>query len=175
VQRVVFAGKRVAQAAVSSAADRLSPLPLACSGNRGFTKTEWGSLVASLTLSRISEQSESWMDCAEYTGDMRVSFGLLTDSQDDGASPWDVVAIVLQVVGAMDRLRMEVAEGGSKRPPLGRGAADEVLAFAPEFSRSRVLIQHGVGIDRQTIVACVIGEKSHPRLGLALILLQAQE
>ena len=51
---------------------------------------------------------------------MRVSFSLLTDSQDDGASPWDVVAIVLQVVGAMDRLMMYVAEGGSKRHPLGR-------------------------------------------------------
>src|SRR5271157_4174108 len=51
---------------------------------------------------------------------MRVSFSLLTDSQDDGASPWDVVAIVLQVVGTMDRLVMYLAEGGSKRHPLGR-------------------------------------------------------
>jgi hypothetical protein len=47
----------------------------------------------------------------------------------------------------MDRLMMYVAEGGSKRHPLGRSAADEVLIFAPEFSRS---------------------------LGLALILLEAQ-
>jgi hypothetical protein len=94
-----------------------------------------------------SEQSELWMECLDYTCDMRVSFSLLTDSQDDGASPGDVVAIVLQVVGAMDRLMMYVAEGGSKRHPLGRSAADEVLIFAPEFSRS---------------------------LGLALILLEAQ-
>ena len=113
------------------------------------------------------------MDCLEYTCDMRVSLSLLTDSQDDGASPWDVVAIVLQVVGA-NRLMMYVAEGGSKRHPLGRSAADEVLVFAPEFSRSRVLVQHGIGIDRQTIVTRVIGEESHPRLGLALILLEAQ-
>ena len=47
---------------------------------------------------------------------MGVSSSLLTDSQDDGASPWHVVAIVLQVVGAMERLMMYVAEGGSKRP-----------------------------------------------------------
>ena len=81
------------------------------------------------------------MDCLEYSCEMRVSFSLLTDSQDDGASPWDVVAIVLQVVGAMDRLMMYVAEGGSKRHPLGRSAADEVLVFAPEFSRFRVLFR----------------------------------
>jgi len=103
-----------------------------------------------------------------------VSFSLLTHSQDDGASPWDVVPIVLQVVGSMDRLMMYVAEGGSNRHPLGRSAADEVLVFAPEFSRSRVLVQLGTGIDRQTIVARVIGEKSYPRLGLALILPEAQ-
>jgi hypothetical protein len=60
-----------------------------------------------------SEQSELWMDCLEYTCDMRVSFSLLTDSQDGGASPWNVVAIVLQAVGAMDRLMMYVAEGGA--------------------------------------------------------------
>jgi len=103
-----------------------------------------------------------------------VSFGLPTDSQDGGASPWDVVAIVLQVVAAMGRLMMYVAEGGSKRHPLGRSAADEVLVFAPEFSRSRVLVQHGTGTDRQTIVARVTGKEFHPRLGLALILLEAQ-
>jgi len=55
-----------------------------------------------------------------------------------------------------------------------RSSADEVLVFAPEFSRFRVLVQHGIGIDRQTIVTRVIGEESHPRLGLALILLEAQ-
>jgi hypothetical protein len=69
---------------------------------------------------------------------MGVSFSLLTHSQDDGASPWGVVAIVLQVVGAMDRVMMHVAEGGSKRHPLGGSAADDVLVFAPEFSRSSV-------------------------------------
>ena len=113
------------------------------------------------------------MDCLEYTCDMGVSSSLLTDSQDDGASPWDVVAIVLQVVGAMDRLIMYVAEGGSKRHPLGLSAAEEILVFAPEFSRSSVPVQHGIGIDRQTIVPRVIGEESHPRLSLALILLDA--
>ena len=113
------------------------------------------------------------MDCLEYTCDMRVSFSLLTDSQDDGASPWDVVAIVLQVVGAMDRLMMYVAEGGSKCHPLSGSAADEVLVLVPEFSRSRVLVQHGIGIDRQTI-ARVIGEESDPRFGLAPILREAQ-
>ena len=113
------------------------------------------------------------MDCLEYTCDMGMSSSLLTDSQDDGASPWHVVAIVLQVVGAMDRLMMYVAEGGSKRHPLGRSAADEVLVVAPEFSRSSVMVQHGIGIgiDRQTIVPRLIGEESHPRL--ALILLEA--
>src|ERR1700675_4695588 len=107
------------------------------------------------------------MDCLEYACDMRVSLSLLTDSQDDGASPWDVVAIGLQVVGPKDRLIMYVAEGGSKRHPLGRSAADEVLVFAPEFSRSRVLVQHGTDTDRQTIVARVTGKEFHPRLGLA--------
>ena len=89
---------------------------------------------------------------------MRVSFGLLTDSQDGGASPWDVVATVLQVVAAMGRLMMYVAEGGSKCDPLGRSAADKVLVFSPEFSRSRVMVRHGTSIVRQTIVARVIGE-----------------
>jgi len=119
-------------------------------------------------------ESESWMDCLEYTCGMRVSFSLLTDSLDDGASPWDVVAIVLQVFGAMDRLMMYVAEGGCKRHPFVWSAVDEVLVLTPEFSRSRIPVQHGIGIDRQTIVAGVIGEESHPRFGLALILLEAQ-
>ena len=113
------------------------------------------------------------MDCLEHTCDVGVRSSLLTDSQDGGASPWNVVCIVVQVVGAMDRLMMYVAEGGCKRHPLGRSAADEVLVLAPEFSRSSVLVQHGIGIDRQTIVPRVIGEESHPRLGLALILLEA--
>src|SRR5271165_2168787 len=114
------------------------------------------------------------MECLECPCDLRVSFSLLTDSQNDGASPWDVVAIVLQVVGAMDRLIMYLAVGGSKVHPPGRSASDEVLVFAPEFSRSRVLVRHGIGIDRQTMVARVIGEESHPRLGLAVVLLDAQ-
>ena len=113
------------------------------------------------------------MDCLEYTCDMGVSSSLLTDSQDDGASPWRVVAIVLQVVGAMDRLMMYLAEGGSKRHPLGRSAADEVLVFAPEFSFSSVLVQYGISIDGRTIVLRLIGEESHPRLGLALISAEA--
>src|SRR6201981_3940308 len=105
------------------------------------------------------------MECLECTCDMRVSFGLLTDSLDDGASPWDVVAVVLQVVGALGRLMMYVAEGGSERHPLGRSAANEVRVFAPEFSRSRVLVQHGIGTDRRTVVAREMGEKTTPRLG----------
>ena len=114
------------------------------------------------------------MDCLEYSCDMRVSFSLLTDSQDGGASPWNVVGIVVQVVDTMDRVMMYVAEGGNKCYPFGRTADDEVLVFAPEFSRSRVLVQRGLGIDRQMIVARVIGEESHPRLSLALILPEAQ-
>ena len=125
------------------------------------------------SMRRTGEQSESWMDCLEYTCDMGMSSSLLTDPQDDGASPWHVVAIVLQVVGAMDRLMMYVVEVGSKRHPLGRSAAHEVLVFAQEFSRSSVLVQQGIGIDRQTIVPRLIREESHPRLGLALILLEA--
>ena len=53
-------------------------------------------------------------------------------------------------------------------------AAEEVLVVAPEFSRSRVMVQHGTGIDRRTIVARVIGEESHPRLGLALSRVEGQ-
>lgn len=102
------------------------------------------------------------MDCLEYTCDVGVSSSLFTDLQDGGASPWYVVAIILQVIGAMDRLVMYVAEGGSKRHPLGRRTAHEVLAFAPEFSRSFVLVQHGSGVDRPTIVPRLIGEESHP-------------
>ena len=105
---------------------------------------------------------------------MRVSSCLLTDSQDYGASPWDMVPIVLQFIDAMDPLMMYEAEGGRKRRQCGRSAADEVLIFATEFSRSRVLVQHGFGIDRQTIVTRVLGEESHPRLCLALILPAAQ-
>ena len=88
---------------------------------------------------------------------MRVSFSQLTDSQDDGASPWD----------AGDRLIMYLAEAGSKRHPLGRNTADEVLVWVPEFNRSCVLTQRGIDVDRQTIVARVIGEESHRRLGRA--------
>ena len=113
------------------------------------------------------------MDCLEYTCDMGVSSSLLTDSPDDGASPWHVVAEVLHVVGAIDRLMMYVAKGGSKRHPLGRSAAHEVLVFAREFSRSSFLVQHGIGIDRQTIVPRLIEKESHPRLGLTLILAEA--
>jgi hypothetical protein len=104
---------------------------------------------------------------------MGVSSSLLTDSQHDGTSPWHVVAKILEVVGAMDRLMRYVAERASKRHPLGRNAAHEVFCFAPKFSRSRVLVQRGIGIDRRTIVARLIGEEPHPRLGLALILLEA--
>ena len=87
------------------------------------------------------------MDCLEYTCDMRVSFSLLTDSQDDGASPWQVVAIVFQVVGAMDRLTMYVAEGRSKGHPIGGSTAREALILTPEFSRSSILVRHGIALD----------------------------
>jgi len=40
------------------------------------------------------EQSESRVDHLECSCDMRVSFSLLTDLQDDGASPRDVSAII---------------------------------------------------------------------------------
>ena len=106
----------------------------------------------------------------EYTRDMRVSSSLLTESQDDGASPWHVVAIVLQVFGALDGLTMYLAEGGSKHHPLGRSAAHEVLVCAPEFSRPSVLVQHSSGIDKPTIVPRLTGKESLPRLGLTLIL-----
>ena len=85
------------------------------------------------------------MDCLEYTCEMRVSFSLLTNSQDDRASPWQVVAIVFQVVGARDRLMMYVPEGRSKRHPLG--ATHEALVFAAEFSHSSFLVLHSVGFD----------------------------
>jgi len=78
---------------------------------------------------------------------MGVGSSLLTDSQDDGASPWQVVAIVFQVVGTMDRLMMYVPEGGSKRHPPGWRATHEALVFTPEFSRSSILVQRGIGID----------------------------
>src|ERR1700751_1363880 len=102
------------------------------------------------------------MDCFEYTRDVGVSFSLLTDSQDDGASPWHVVAIVLQVICTMDRLVMYGAEGGSNGHPLGRSAAHEVLVVAPEFRRSFVLVQRGFSVDRPTIKPRPIGEGSHP-------------
>ena len=82
------------------------------------------------------------------------------------------MSIVLQVVGTMGRLMMYVAVGGSNRDPFGRGAADGVPVLAPEVSSSYVLAQHGIGVNRQTIVARVIGEESHPRLSLALMLLE---
>jgi hypothetical protein len=78
---------------------------------------------------------------------MGVSSSLLTDSQDDRASPWQVVAIVFQVVGAMDRLMMYVPEGGSKRHPPGGSTTHEAFVFAPEFSRSSILVQRSIGID----------------------------
>jgi hypothetical protein len=78
---------------------------------------------------------------------MRVSSSLLTDSQDDGASPRQVVAIVFQVGRAMDRLMLYVAEGGSKHHPIGGSTAHEALISAPEFSRSSFLVGPGIGID----------------------------
>jgi len=105
---------------------------------------------------------------------MWVSSGLLTDSQDDRASPWDVVAIVLQVVGPMDRLTVYLAVGGGKRHPVGESAADEDPVVALEFSRSCALVQRGIGIDRQTIVARIMKAESHPWLSLFPILLERQ-
>ena len=110
------------------------------------------------------------MNCLEYACDMGVSSGLLTDSHDDGASPRNVVAIVLQAGGTVDRL-MCGAIGGSKCHPIGWSAHDEVPVFVPEFSRFCVLALHGIGVDRPVIVARMIGEESRPRFGLALILL----
>ena len=95
---------------------------------------------------------------------MRVSFSQLTDSQDDGASARD----------AMGRLMMYMAEGGSKRRPLGRSAADEVPVWAPESNRFCVVTRHSIDIDRPKIVARAIGEESQPQLGLALILRKDQ-
>jgi hypothetical protein len=57
---------------------------------------------------------------------------------------------------------------------VAANAADEVLVFAPEFNRSRVLVQHGFAIAGRTIVTRVIGKESHPRLGLVLILPEAR-
>ena len=61
--------------------------------------------------------------------------------------------IVLQVLDAISRLMRYLAVGGSKRQPLARSAADEVLLFARQFGRSCGWVQRGIGIDRQTIVA----------------------
>jgi hypothetical protein len=89
-------------------------------------------------------QSESWPEYVEYACNVRVNFSLLTDSYDEGASPWDVVPIVLQFIDAIERLPMYLAVGRSKH-------------------------------QRQTIVGCIMmREESHPRLGLALILREAQ-
>ena len=60
---------------------------------------------------------------------MWVSSGLLTDSQDDRASPWDVVAIVLQVVGPMDRLTVYLAVGGANVIPLARVLPMKILSL----------------------------------------------
>src|SRR6202035_20167 len=67
-----------------------------------------------------------------------------------------------------------VAVGGSKRQPLARGAAGDVLPFAPHFGRSCGWVQRGIGIDRQTIVVWIMRKESRPRLGLTLILLEGQ-
>jgi hypothetical protein len=46
---------------------------------------------------------------------------------------------------------------------------------SPQFSRSCALVQRGFGIGRQTIIGHMMRrERPHPRLGLALILLEAQ-
>ena len=82
------------------------------------------------SMRQTSEQSESWLDHRECSCDMRVSFSLLADSQDDGPSPWDAAAIGLQVVGTMDRLVMYWAEGRSKRH-LGRSEKGAEL-FLPK-------------------------------------------
>jgi hypothetical protein len=102
-----------------------------------------------------SDISESRMDCLNYGCDMRVSFSLLPHSQDNGASPWDVAAVVLEVVGATTRLMMCLGKGSRKR-------------------HSRLVVQHGIRIDGRTIVARTIGKESDPRLSPALILLEAQ-
>ena len=95
---------------------------------------------------------------------MRVCFNLLADSHDERASPWD----------GGDCVMMRVAKDGRKRYPVGRSTADEVLVWVRELNRFYVPTQRGIDIDRRTIVACVIEEKSQRRLGLALVLLQGQ-
>ena len=101
------------------------------------------------------EHSESRMDCLNNGCDMRVSFSLLTNSQDDGASPWNMTAVVLEVIGAMTRLMMCLGISGRKR-------------------HSCDLVHRGVGMDGRTIVACTVGKRYDPRLSPALILLGAR-
>ena len=136
--------------------------------------------MSAIYRQRTSEQSELGLEYREYTCDMGVSLSLLNDSWDDGASPWDALPVVPQVPDATGRLTrcLAVRESKRKRPPLARSAAHKVLLFTPQFAppfgRPCGWVQRGIGSGRQAIVAWIMREEFHPRVGLALISLEGQ-
>ena len=127
---------------------------------------DWGPMSAMTTLRQRTEQSELGLEYRDYTCDMRVSPSLLSDSQDDGASPWDALQIVLQVPDATNRLTRYLAVGEGRRAPLAWSAANKMLLFAPQFTplfgRSCGWVQRGIGSRVQAIVAWIMREEFHP-------------
>ena len=119
-------------------------------------------------------RSESGLEHREYTCDTRVSFSLLSDSNDDGASEWYALPKLLQVLEVIGRLIRKGAVEGSKRRPRPRSTADDVFLYAPQFCGSSSWVQYGIDIEREAIVARVMKEESHRRLGLSMILLEGQ-
>ena len=107
------------------------------------------STVRAVSTIRPCERSESrlkYLDDTRYAG---VNLCLLSDSENDGASEWDVPTIGIHVAGAIDRLIAQFEIGRFKVKRFVRSAADEVITAALCLSRSSELpkVQRGYMVD----------------------------
>ena len=59
-----------------------------------------------------------------------MKFGLLTNAENDRASPWDAVGVILQVAARITHLIMDRMAGDGISKPFGRSRADEAVPFS---------------------------------------------
>lgn len=66
---------------------------------------------------------------SKYTNDSGMKFSLCAHTQNDPASPWDVMAAILQLVVRTRRAIVQHIVGDFICKPAGRSVADEVVRF----------------------------------------------